>query len=208
MELEVYNISGKKTSKKVKLDDNVFSIEPNDHSIYMDVRLYRNNQRQGTAKAKGRSEVVGSRRKIKKQKGSGTARAGSIQSPIFRKGGRAFGPEPRDYSFKLNKKYKKLARKSAFSYKAKDNAITIVETFTFDEPKTKNYIDLLANLNMNDKKSLLILNEADKNVYLASRNIPKCKVIMIDELTTYDIVNANSIMISEEAVKTVEKILN
>ena len=154
MELEVYNISGKKTSKKVKLDDNVFSIEPNDHSIYMDVRLYRNNQRQGTSKAKGRSEVTGSRRKIKKQKGSGTARAGSIQSPIFRKGGRAFGPQPRDYGFKLNKKYKKLARKSAFSYKAKDNEITILESFTFDAPKTKNYVELLKNLKLDQKKTL------------------------------------------------------
>ena len=158
MELEVYNISGKKTSKKVKLDDNVFSIEPNDHSIYMDVRLYRNNQRQGTSKAKGRSEVVGSRRKIKKQKGSGTARAGSIQSPIFRKGGRAFGPEPRDYSFKLNKKYKKLARKSAFSYKVKDKGITILESFTFDAPKTKNYVDLYSN------HMLKIISEANMEI--------------------------------------------
>ncbi|NQY67620.1 MAG: 50S ribosomal protein L4 [Flavobacteriales bacterium] len=208
MELEIYNISGKKTSKKVKLDDNVFNIEPNDHSIYMDVRLYRNNQRQGNSKAKGRSEVTGSRRKIKKQKGSGSARAGSIQSPIFRKGGRAFGPQVRDYSFKLNKKYKKLARKSAFSYKVKDNGIMILESFSFDEPKTKKYLELLKNLKLDDKKTLMILNDADTNVYLASRNIPKCKVIAIDELTTYDIVNANNIMMSEDAIKSIETILN
>jgi large subunit ribosomal protein L4 len=208
MELEVYNISGKKTTKKVKLDDNVFSIEPDDHSIYMDVRLFRNNQRQGTSKAKNRAEIVGSTRKIKKQKGSGTARAGNIKSPIFRKGGRAFGPQVRDYAFKLNKKYKKLARKSAFSYKAKDNGITILESFTFEEPKTRNYVEMLKNLKLDEKKTLLILNERDNNVYLASRNVPKCKVIVIDEINTYDIINANNVMMSEDVIKSVEKILN
>ncbi|MCH7534498.1 MAG: 50S ribosomal protein L4 [Bacteroidetes bacterium] len=208
MELEVYNINGKKTSRKVKLDNSVFKIEPNDHSIYMDVRLYRNNQRQGTSKAKSRSEIVGSTRKIKKQKGTGSARAGNIKSPIFRKGGRAFGPKVRDYSFKLNKKYKKLARKSAFSYKAKDKEITILESFTFDTPKTRNYVEMLKNLKLDEKKTLLILNEQNNNVYLASRNVPQCKVIVIDEMNTYDIVNANNVMISEDAVQSVEKILN
>ena len=173
MELSVYNVSGKKTSKKVKLNKDIFGLEPNDHVIYLDVKQYLANQRQGTHKAKERGEITGSTRKIKKQKGTGTARAGSIKNPLFRSGGRVFGPKPRSYSFKLNKKLKKFARASALSKLAKGKNITVLEDFNFDTPKTKNYVELLSNLEMNGKKTLLVLNQPNQNILLSARNLEK-----------------------------------
>jgi len=208
MELAIHNISGKKTTKKAKLADAVFAMEPNDHAIYLDVKGYLANQRQGTHKTKARAEITGSTRKIKKQKGTGTARAGSIKNPIFRGGGRAFGPEPRNYGIKLNKKVSKLARTSALSYKAKEKGLMIVEDFTFDAPKTTQYIDLLNNLEVNDGKTLMVLNEANKNVYLSSRNIQGTKVVTAAELCTYDILNAKSVIISVSSVETIENTLS
>ncbi|NVO02422.1 MAG: 50S ribosomal protein L4 [Bacteroidetes bacterium] len=205
MELEVYNINGNKTTKKVSLDDAIFAIEPNDHAIYLDVKQYMANQRQGTHKAKERSEVSGSTRKLKKQKGTGGARSGDIKSPLFPGGGRVFGPRPRDYNFKLNKKLKKLARKSALTYKAKDNAILVLEDFTFDVPKTQSYIDLLKNFNLFDKKTLLVLCESNKNVYLSSRNLKKANIVMASNLNTYDILNAKNLLFVEGSVKEIEK---
>lgn len=207
MELTVFKISGDKTSKKVTLNDEIFGITPNDHAIWLDVKQYMANQRQGTSKAKTRNEITGSTRKIKRQKGTGTARAGSVKSPIFKGGGRAFGPEPRDYDFKLNKKLKKLARRSALSYKAKENGITIVEDFKFEEPKTKDFTGLLKNFNLSEKKTLLVLPETDRNLVLSSRNLKKAKVTLADMLNTYDILNANSIIISESSVPKIEEIL-
>jgi large subunit ribosomal protein L4 len=208
MELAVHNIEGKATSKKVKLDDAVFGIEPNDHAIYLDVKQYLAAQRQGTHKSKERAEIARTTKKLKRQKGTGGARAGSMKSPLFRGGGRAFGPEPRDYSFRLNKKVKALARRSALSYKAKENNIIVLEDFNFDEPKTKKYTDILSKLNVADKKTLLILGETNKNVYLSSRNLQRTKVVTTSELTTYDILDANNILLAESTVSAIEKLLN
>ncbi len=207
MEVSVYKSSGKKSTKKVELSDEVFAIEPNDHAIYLDVKQYLANQRQGTHKAKERAEIVGSTRKIKRQKGTGTARAGSIKSPLFRGGGRVFGPRPRSYSFKLNKKLKVLARKSALSYKTKEESIMVLEDFNFESPKTKEYLQILASLELQDKKTLLVLPESNKNIMLSSRNLPKAKVTTVDSLHTYDLLNADSLLISEGSVEKIENLL-
>ncbi len=206
MELEVYNISGQKTAKKAMLDDNVFSIEPNDHAIYLDIKQFMANRRQGTHKSKEKGEITGSTKKLKKQKGTGTARFGSIKSPLFKGGGRVFGPQPREYGFKLNKKLKRLARKSALTYKAKENGIIILEDFSFDSPKTKNFVTLLKNFELQDKKVLVVLTQNDKNVYLASRNIQKTKITDAASINTYDILNANNLIIAESSLKEIEKI--
>ena len=206
MELEVYNISGQKTSKKAKLSDAVFGIEPNDHAIYLAVKQYMANQRQGTHSSKERSMVMGSTRKIKRQKGTGTARFGDIKNPLFRGGGRIFGPQPRDYSFKLNKKLKRLAKLSALSYKAKENGIIVLEDFTMEAPKTKNFVDLLKSFELQDKKVLVIVNSEDHNLVLASRNIQKAKVVRADSVNTYDILNANNLLIAEGSLEVIEKI--
>lgn len=208
MELTVYNISGDQTAKKVNLKDEIFGITPNDHAIWLDVRQYLANQRQGTSKAKERSELSGSTRKIKRQKGTGTARSGDINSPLFKGGGRAFGPRPRDYDFKLNKKLKMLARKSALTYKAKENGITILEDFKFEEPKTKNFTALLKNFNLSDKKTIVVLPETDANVVLSARNLKKAKVMLANSLNTYDILNASNLLIAESSVQIIEDILN
>jgi large subunit ribosomal protein L4 len=208
MEVAVKNIQGKETGRSVTLEDAIFGIEPNDHAIYLDVKHYMANQRQGTHKTKERAEVVGSTRKIKRQKGTGTARAGSIKSPVFRGGGRVFGPRPRDYSFKLNKKVKQLARKSALTYKAKDAQITVLEAFDFDAPKTKSYVSLLHALSLQEGKSLLVLDGVQKNVYLSARNVPHTKVVTADQLTTYEILDARHLIMSEKAVEALEGILN
>ncbi|MDX9906581.1 MAG: 50S ribosomal protein L4 [Bacteroidales bacterium] len=207
MELDVYNISGSKTSKKVTLNEGIFGITPNDHAIWLDVKLYLANQRQGTSKAKERSEVSGSTRKLKRQKGTGTARSGDINSPVFRGGGRAFGPRPRDYEFKLNKKLRKLARKSALTYKAQENGIVILEDFNFEEAKTKNFVAMLKNLNLEDKKTLLVMPDTDKNLVLSSRNLKKAKVMRAEMLNTYDILNANNVVIAESSMPIIEEIL-
>lgn len=208
MQVEILNISGKKTTKKVDLVDSIFAAEPNDHCIYLDVKQFLANQRQGTHKSKERAEIARTTKKLKRQKGTGGARAGSMKSPLFIGGGRAFGPRPRDYSFKLNKKVKTLARISALTYKAKENAITVLEDFTFEAPKTKNYIDLIKNLNFADKKTLLILGDSNKNVYLSSRNITGAKVVNASDLNTYDILNAENVILAESSVKVLETILN
>ena len=208
MQVEIINISGKKTAKKAELTDSIFGAEPNDHSIYLDVKHYLANQRQGTHKSKERAEIARTTKKLKRQKGTGGARAGSMKSPLFIGGGRAFGPRPRDYSFKLNKKVKALARISALTYKEKDNAITVLEDLSFEAPKTKNYIDLMKNLNMTGKKTLLVLGSANNNVYLSSRNLPKTKVVNAADLNTYDILNAENLILSESSVKVIETILN
>jgi large subunit ribosomal protein L4 len=208
MQVEVVNISGKKTTKKVDLTETIFGVEPSDHSIYLDVKHFLAAQRQGTHKAKERAEIARTTKKLKRQKGTGGARAGSMKSPVFVGGGRAFGPRPRDYSFKLNKKVKVLARASALTYKAKENAITVLEDFTFDAPKTKNYVDLMKNLNLSDKKTLLVLGDSNNNVYLSSRNLDGAKVVTASDLNTYDIVNAHTLILSESSVKVLEQILN
>lgn len=208
MELSVYNVSGKKTSKKVKLNKNIFGLEPNDHVIYLDVKQYLANQRQGTHKAKERGEITGSTRKIKKQKGTGTARAGSIKNPLFRSGGRVFGPKPRSYSFKLNKKLKKLARASALSKLAKGKNITVLEDFDFDTPKTKNYVELLSNLEMNGKKTLLVLNQPNQNILLSARNLEKTNITTSSNLNTYEIMNAGNLLMVESSIKEIENILS
>jgi large subunit ribosomal protein L4 len=208
MELNVLNIKGKETGRKVKLNAAVFAIEPNDHAIYLDVKSHLANKRQGTHKAKERAEIVGSTRKIKKQKGTGTARAGSIKNPLFKGGGRVFGPTPRDYSQKVNKKVKRLARKSALSIKAKQKAIVVLEDFQMDKPNTKDYLKMLAALGLSDKKSMLVLGDLNKNVYLSSRNLKNSKVVTNSELNTYGISNANHLIISEGAIAELESILN
>lgn len=205
MELPVINTSGKKTDKKVLLSDDIFGVEPNDHAIYLDVKQHLANKRQGTHKSKERGEVSGSTKKLKKQKGTGGARAGSAKSPVFSGGGRVFGPVPRDYSFKLNKKLKRLARISALSYKAKDKGIIVLEDFNFDTPKTKNYTGLMKTLNLLDKKTLLVLSESNKNIYLSSRNLTHAKVVTASELSTYDILNANNLLVMEASVKEIEE---
>ncbi len=208
MEVNVINIEGKETGKKVTLSDLIFGVDPNDHAIYLDVKQYLANQRQGTHKAKERAEIAGSTRKIKKQKGTGTARAGSIKSPVFRGGGRVFGPRPRNYGFKLNKKVKQLARKSALTYKAKDNSIIVLEDFNFEAPKTKEFITIQNNLKISDKKSLFVLTEANKNIYLSSRNLNGVKVVLASEITTYDILNASSIVFLEGSIEKIEGVFN
>jgi large subunit ribosomal protein L4 len=208
MQVEVLNISGKKTAKKVDLTDAIFAVEPNDHCIYLDVKQYLANQRQGTHKAKERAEIARTTKKLKRQKGTGGARAGSMKSPLFVGGGRVFGPRPHEYGFKLNKKVKALARVSALTYKAKDNAITVLEDFNFEAPKTKNYVDLMNNLNLGDKKTLLVLGDTNKNVYLSSRNIQRTKVVKASDLNTYDILNAENLILAESSVKVIETILN
>ena len=207
MEVSVLNISGKETGAKVQLPDAIFGVEPNDHAIYLDVKQYLANQRQGTHKSKQRNEIAGSTRKLYKQKGTGGARAGNIKSPLFNGGGRVFGPQPRDYSFKLNKKLKQLARKSALSYKAKDNNIVVLEDFTFDAIKTKNYVKLVSDLNVANEKTLLVLPAANNNVYLSSRNLKKAKVITADQLNTYDVLNAGKLLLTTGSVKTLEEAL-
>lgn len=208
MQVEILNISGKKTAKKVELMDSIFGAEPNDHCIYLDVKQFLANQRQGTHKSKERAEISRTTKKLKRQKGTGGARAGSMKSPLFIGGGRAFGPRPHEYGFKLNKKVKALARVSALTYKAKDNAITVLEDFNFEAPKTKNFIDLMKNLNLSDKKTLLVLGDTNKNVYLSSRNIQGAKVVKASDLNTYDILNAENLILAESSVKVIETILN
>jgi large subunit ribosomal protein L4 len=207
MDVAVFNVQGKET-KKVALNKDIFGITPNDHAIYLDVKQYGANNRQGTHKAKERAEIKGSTRKIKKQKGTGTARAGSIKNPIFRGGGRVFGPRPRDYSFKVNKKVKVLARKSALSYKAQENLITVVEDFKMDSPKTKQYLDIMTALKVSDQKPLLVLSETDKVLSLSSRNCQGHKVVSANELCTYDILRHKSLVISESALPLIENNLN
>lgn len=204
MKVSVYNQTGEETGKKVELNDSIYKIEPNDHAIYLDCKQYMANNRQGTHAAKDRSLITGSTKKIKRQKGTGTARAGSIKSPLFRGGGRCFGPEPRVYYFKLNKKIKRLARKSALTYRAADSKIVVVDNFSFDEVKTKNMVALTNNFKVNDKKVLLIVAEPNKNVYLSSRNLKGVKVVTASEVNTYDIMWASSLMMDEKSISVFE----
>jgi large subunit ribosomal protein L4 len=208
MELSVLNIEGKETGRKVNLDDRIFGIEPNDHAIYLAVKQYMANNRQGTHKTLERSEVAGSTRKIKRQKGTGTARAGSIKSPVFRGGGTVFGPQPRDYSFKLNSKVKQLAKKSALTYKAKENNIIIIEDFDFEAPKTKQIVDIKSNLQIADKKSLFVLPAGNNNIYLSSRNLQDVSVVSASYLNTYQIMNARTVVLLEGSVKKIEEVFN
>ena len=208
MQLKVINTKGAETKKTVTLSDEVFGIEPNDHAIYLDVRHYLDNQRQGTHKSKERAEIAGSTKKIKKQKGTGGARAGSLKSPVFVGGGRVFGPRPKDYGFKLNKKVKVLARASAIAYKIKENNLSVIEEFTLGGPKTKEYLSLLDSLAISEVKSLILLSKADDNVYLSSRNISYSRVLLVDQVTTYDILNTDKLILSEEAVSKLEQILS
>jgi large subunit ribosomal protein L4 len=208
MNLKVVNTKGKETDKKVTLNKDVFGIEPNDHAIYLDVKQHLANKRQGTHQSKERGEIVGSTRKLRKQKGSGAARVGSIKNPLFRGGGRVFGPKPRNYGFKLNKKLKQLARKSALSYKVKEDALMVLEDFSFDAPKTKDYAALMAALKMAGKKSLMVLNKEDKNIYLSSRNLEGTEVVTASELNTYKILNAGNLIVCESAVKELENVLS
>ena len=207
MELKVLNQEGKETGKNVKLNDSIYGIEPNDHAIYLDVKQYLANQRQGTHKSKQRNEVSGSTRKLKKQNGTGGARCGSIKAPVFVGGGRVFGPQPRDYSFKLNKKLKQLARKSALAYKAQANEIIVVDNIAINEPKTKAYAAILDNLKINGKKSLLVLGESNKNIYLSARNLEGVEVVTADLLNTYQIMNASSLVITENSLEIIENLL-
>jgi len=205
MKLAVHNITGKETSRKVDLSNDVFGVEPNDHAIYLDVKQYLAAKRSGTHKAKERSDVKGSRRKLRKQKGSGAARVGDIKNPLFRGGGRVFGPRPRSYDFKVNKKVKRLARKSALSYMAKDKNIIVLEDFSFDTPKTKSYTDILSNFDLLDNKTVLVLAESNKNIFLSSRNLKKVKVVLASELNTYTVMNANKLMVMESSINEIEK---
>jgi len=206
MELSVYNINGKETGKKITLNEAIYGIEPNDHVIWLDIKHYMANQRQGTHKSKERSEISGSTRKLIRQKGSGGARRGDINSPVLVGGGRVFGPKPRNYSFKLNKKVKALARKSALAHKAKDNQIMLVEDFSFDAPKTKDFMAMTKNLQVADKKLLLVLPDQNKNVYLSARNLQRVKVITASELNTYSILNCSCLMISESSVAVIDNL--
>lgn len=208
MEVAVLKYNGEKTSKTVNLADAIFGIEPNDHAIYLDVKSFLANQRQGTHKAKQRNEISGSSKKLKKQKGTGGARAGNIKNPQFKGGGRVFGPVPRDYSFKLNKKVKDLARKSALSYKAKDSSIAIVEDFSFDAPKTKQYLSMLSALAVADKKTLLVLPEVNKNIVLSGRNVQNTKITTVDQINTYDVMHADNVIFVESSLSKVETLLN
>lgn len=208
MELAIIDIKGKDTGKKATLSDAVFGIEPNDHAIYLDVKQYLANQRQGTHKAKERAEVSFSTKKLKKQKGTGGARAGSRKSPVFVGGGTIFGPRPRNYSFKLNKKLKNLARKSALAHKAKTNALSVLQDFNIAEPKTKEFKSILSNLKVDSSKTLFVISDLDKNIYLSSRNIQRTKVITAADLNTYDLVNADNLLFTEGAIKKVEDLLS
>ena len=208
MEVKVIDKTGKDTGRKVQLSDSIFAIEPNNHAVYLDVKQYLANQRQGTHKAKERAEVTGSTRKIKKQKGTGTARAGSIKNPLFKGGGTVFGPRPRSYSFKLNKSLKRLARKSAFSIKAKESNIVVLEDFTFEAPNTKNFINVLNDLGLANKKSLFVLGDTNKNVYLSSRNLKGTNVVSNLELSTYAILNANNLVLLESSLEGIEENLS
>ncbi|HPF52917.1 MAG TPA: 50S ribosomal protein L4 [Draconibacterium sp.] len=205
MELSVLNLQGKETGRKVTLNDQIFGIEPSDHAIYLDVKQYLANQRQGTSKSKERGEVAGSTRKIKRQKGTGTARAGSIKSPVFRGGGTVFGPRPRNYGFKLNKKVKQLARKSALTYKANENSIMVLEDFNFEAPKTKEMVALKTNLQIAEKKALFVLPAENNNIYLSSRNLQDVSVVTASELSTYHILNAKTLIICEGSVAKIEE---
>ncbi|WPR71697.1 50S ribosomal protein L4 [Flavobacterium sp. NG2] len=208
MEVKVLDFNGKDTGRKVQLSDSVFAIEPNNHAVYLDVKQYLANQRQGTHKAKERAEVAGSTRKIKKQKGTGTARAGSAKNPLFKGGGTVFGPRPRSYSFKLNKNLKRLARKSAFSIKAKESNIIVLEDFNFEVPNTKNFINVLKALELENKKSLFVLGNTNKNVYLSSRNLKGSNVVSSSELSTYEILNANNLVLLESSLEVIEENLS
>lgn len=208
MEVSVLNINGQETGRKVTLNESIFGIEPNDHVLYLAVKQYLANQRQGTAKSKERSEVSGSTRKLIRQKGGGGARRGDINSPVLVGGGRVFGPKPRDYSFKLNKKVKLLARKSALSYKAKENAIIVVEDFNFDAPKTKDFVNVTKNLKVEGRKLLLLLPGVNKNVYLSARNLQRTEVMTASALNTYKVLNADVLVITEESLKSIDGVLN
>jgi large subunit ribosomal protein L4 len=208
MEISVLNNKGEDTGRKILLSDEIFNIEPNDHAIYLDVKQYLANQRQGTHKAKERSEVAGSTKKIKKQKGTGGARAGSLKNPLFRGGGRIFGPRPRDYGFKLNKKLKTLARKSALAYKLKDNNISVLEDFSLDSPKTKDFISIMKDLSLDTTKTLLVLPEKNTNIYLSSRNLKYSKVTTADNINTYDLLHADNLLILESSIEKIENLLN
>ena len=208
MKLAVHNIKGKDTKKEISLNNDIFGIEPNNHAIYLDVKQYLAAQRSGTHKTKGRSEVKGSRRKLRKQKGSGAARVGDIKNPLFRGGGRVFGPQPRKYTFKINKKVKRIARKSALSYKAKDNDILILEDFNFDKPSTRSYNNLLSNFNLVDNKTVLVMSKSNKNILLSSRNLKNSRVVLASELNTYDVMSANKLMFTESSFSEIEKIYN
>ena len=208
MEVSVFNIKGEDTGRKVVLNDSVFGIEPNDHAIYLDVRRYLAAQRQGTAKSKERSEISGSTRKLGRQKGGGGARRGDINSPLLVGGARVFGPKPRNYSFKLNKKVTALARRSALAYKAQENAIVVVEDFTFEAPKTKSFLEVMNNLKVADKKVLVLMPEANKNVYLSARNLQRAKVGRAADLHTYSVLDANVMVVTESALAQIEQVLN
>uniref|UniRef100_A0AB33J354 Large ribosomal subunit protein uL4 n=1 Tax=Prevotella sp. GTC17254 TaxID=3236794 RepID=A0AB33J354_9BACT len=207
MEVSVLNINGQETGRKVTLNESIFGIEPNDHVLYLDVKQYLANQRQGTAKSKERSEVSGSTRKLGRQKGGGGARRGDINSPVLVGGGRVFGPKPRDYRFKLNKQVKTLARKSALSYKAQDNAIVVVEDFSFDAPKTKDFVNFAKNIKVDGKKILVLLPEVDKNVYLSARNLQRSEVMLASALNAYKVLNADVVVITENSLKAIDEIL-
>jgi large subunit ribosomal protein L4 len=208
MELTVYNINGEETGRKVSLDDAIFGIEPNDHAIYLDVKQILANNRQGTHKSKERADIAGSTRKIKRQKGTGTARAGSIKSPLFRGGGRVFGPRPRNYHFKLNKKVKRLARKSALSYKAAENKITVLEDFSFDTPKTKNFVNLMKSFDLEGKKTMIMMPTNDSNVYLSARNIQEVLFLNSKSINTFDIMKAQQILIVESSLEDIKEMFN
>ena len=207
MEVNVYNIKGEDTGRKITLNESIFGIEPNDHAIYLDVKQFMANQRQGTHKSKERSEISGSTRKIGRQKGGGGARRGDMNSPVLVGGGRGFGPKPRDYYFKLNKKVKALARRSALAYKAKANAIVVVEDFAFEAPKTKEFVSVINNLKVSDKKLLLVLPEANKNVYLSARNVEGANVMIASALNTYNVLNAGVLVLTEGSLSAIDKIL-
>lgn len=205
MKLAIHNIKGKETTKKVDLSKDVFGVEPNDHAIYLDVKQYLAAQRSGTHKTKGRSEVKGSRRKLRKQKGSGAARVGDIKNPLFRGGGRVFGPEPRSYAFKVNKKVKRIARKSALTHKAKTKNIIVLEDFNFKQVSTSQYVDFLSNFDLLDNKTVLVLAESNKNIFLSSRNLKRARVVLASELNTYDVMNANKLMLMESSINEIVK---
>ena len=207
MEVSVLNINGQETGRKVSLNKSIFGIEPNDHVLYLDVKQYLANQRQGTAKAKERSEVSGSTRKLGRQKGGGGARRGDINSPVLVGGGRVFGPKPRDYRFKLNKKVKVLARKSALAYKAQENAVIVVEDFNFEAPKTKDFVNITKNLKVEGKKTLLVLPEVDKNVYLSARNLQRAEVMTANTINAYKVLNAEVLVVTEKSLQTIDQIL-
>lgn len=207
MELKVYNINGNETGRTITLDDSIFAIEPNEHAVYLDVKQFLADQRQGTHKSKERSEISGSTRKLKRQKGTGGARSGDINSPVFVGGGRVFGPKPRDYRFKLNIKVKRLARRSALSVKVAENNMTVVENFTMEAPKTKEMIKILTNLKVNDKKSLFVLENQNNFVSLSARNLKNVKVVNVSQLNTYDIMNATNIIVSEGSIAEISRVL-